>query len=160
VLGLQPRPLALNLSFGGPKSAQLERALSSVTRVMPVAAAAGNEASRDVAFPAAYPGVIAVSAVDARGRRWAKSNTGAQVDIAAPGVEVWTLDGAGRGHYANGTSIATLFVTAALAATQARPDHVDQWLISHARDAGKAGRDPEFGFGVLSMSGTCQRRAT
>jgi len=157
VLGLDPRPMALNLSFGGPRSAQMQKALEVVTRVLPVAAAAGNEGHSQVAFPASYPGVVAVTAVDAKGRRWPRANTGAQVVIAAPGVEVWTLDGAGRGYYANGTSIATLFVTAALAFAPPGPRALDEWVAGHAIEAGLAGRDPEFGHGVLTMRGVCRR---
>jgi hypothetical protein len=157
VLGLEPRPGALNLSFGGPRSAQLQRALEVVTGVMPVAAAAGNDGDKAVAFPASYPGVIGVTAVDAKGRRWPRANTGERVAIAAPGVEVWTIDGAGRGYYANGTSIATLFVTAALASAPPDPRSLNQWLAGHAVEAGPAGRDLEYGHGVLAMRGTCGR---
>jgi minor extracellular protease Epr len=160
VLGLEPRPLALNLSFGGPRSAQMQRALEAVTRVLPVAAAAGNEGRKEVAYPASYPGVIAVTAVDARGRRWSRANVGSEVAIAAPGVQVWTLDGAGRGHYANGTSIATLFVTAALASAPPAPHALDDWLASHAIEAGPAGRDLEYGHGLLAMGAGCQRTQT
>jgi hypothetical protein len=104
--------------------------------------------------------VIAVTAVDARGRRWPDANTGNQVAIAAPGVEVWTLDGAGRGYYANGTSIATLFVTASLVIAPPGPGAIDEWLAVHAIEAGSAGRDPEYGHGVLAMRGNCTRNRT
>ena len=160
VLGLEPRPMALNLSFGGPRSAQMQRALEVVTRVLPVAAAVGNEGHTQVAYPASYPGVVAVTAVDAKRRRWPRANIGNPVAIAAPGVEVWTLDGAGRGYYANGTSIATLFVTAAL--TSAPPDQrsLDEWIAAHAVEAGPAGRDLEYGHGVLAMRGACRRNGS
>jgi subtilisin family serine protease len=157
VLGLEPRPMALNLSFGGPHSAQMQKALEIVTRALPVAAAVGNEGHREVAFPASYPGVVAVTAVDANGKRWQRANTGSQVAIAAPGVEVWTLDGAGRGYYANGTSIATLFVTAALASAPPDPQSLGDWLAVHALEAGPAGRDLEYGHGVLAMNRICKR---
>jgi subtilisin family serine protease len=157
VLGLDPRPTALNLSFGGPRSAQMQKALEIVTRVLPVAAAVGNEGNREVAFPASYPGVVAVTAVDAKGKRWQRANTGNQVAIAAPGVEVWTLDGAGRGYYANGTSIATLFVTAALASAPPDTHSLGNWLSMHALEAGPAGRDLEYGHGVLAMNSACRR---
>lgn len=159
-LGLEPRPSALNLSFGGPRSAQMQRALEVITQAFPVAAAAGNEGHKQVAYPASYPGVVGVTAVDAKGRRWPRANTGREVSIAAPGVEVWTLDGAGRGYYANGTSIATVFVTAALASASANPRSLDEWITAHAIDAGPAGRDPEYGHGVLSMRRHCTRNGT
>jgi Subtilase family len=155
VLGLKPSAAALNLSFGGPRSAQIERALRKVLERMPVAAAAGNEGQRGVSWPAAYEGVIAVTALDANRRRWPRANTGEQVAIAAPGVEVWTVDGAGQGRYSSGTSVATLFVTAALAAS-VRADR-EEWLRRHTREAGTPGRDPEYGHGLLGMNDTCSR---
>jgi hypothetical protein len=155
VLGLTPAASALNLSFGGPHSAQVERALRQVLERMPVAAAAGNDGQRGVSWPAAYEGVIAVTALDANRRRWPRANTGEQVAIAAPGVEVWTIDGSGQGRYASGTSVATVFVTAALAAS-ARGERT-AWLRQHTDEAGAPGPDPEFGHGLLGMNGTCSR---
>jgi len=154
VLSLKPAPASLNLSFGGPSSAQLARALEVVARAMPIAAAAGNE-GRGVSFPAAHPKVVAVTAVDAKGRRWSRANTGSSVAIAAPGVEVWSRGGDGQGRYLNGTSVATLFVTAALAASDRLAP--SEWLDHHTRDAGNPGRDPIYGHGVLAMGGACTK---
>jgi Subtilase family len=154
-LGLKPSASVLNLSFGGPRSAQIEKALTLVAGRMAVAAAAGNEGRRGIAFPASHEQVIAVTAVDARGRRWARANTGEELSLGAPGVEVWTSDGRGEGRYFNGTSVATVFVTAALAVTAHRPKH--EWLGQHTREAGAPGQDPEFGYGLLTLGGACER---
>jgi hypothetical protein len=59
--------------------------------------------------------VIAVTAIDARERVWPQASTAAHVRLAAPGVDVWTIDGQGRRYYANGTSIAAAFASAAIA---------------------------------------------
>jgi hypothetical protein len=155
VVGLSPPPAALNLSFGGPPSAQLARAMERVLAVTRVAAAAGNDGRNAAMFPASHPGVVGVSAVDARERRWPEANTGDHVAIAAPGVDVWTLDGAGSGYYANGTSFATAFVTAAIALSAPTQAQMTGWLPRHARDVGAPRRDPEFGYGVLTLNEGC-----
>jgi hypothetical protein len=155
VLGLSPAPVALNLSFGGPRSGQLARAMERVLLATRVIAAVGNDGKHAPVFPAAYPGVVSVSAVDARGSRWPDANTGEHVSIAAPGVDVWTINGAGEGYYASGTSFATAVVTAAIAFSGPTQAQLDEWLPRHARDLGAPGRDPEFGFGLLTLNEGC-----
>ncbi|HEV8241476.1 MAG TPA: S8 family serine peptidase [Thermoanaerobaculia bacterium] len=61
-----------------------------------VIAAAGNEAA-GVDYPAAYPGVVAVGAVDRDAGLASFSNTGSEVDLAAPGVDVLTTVPRGSG---------------------------------------------------------------
>jgi len=155
VVGLSPPPAVLNLSFGGPPSRQLARAMDRVLAVTRDVAAAGNDGRNRPVFPASHPGVIGVSAVDARERRWPGSNTGEHVAIAAPGVDVWTLDGAGNGYYASGTSLATAFVTAAIAISAPTQAQIGEWLPRHARDVGAPRRDDEYGHGVLTLNEGC-----
>ena len=82
-----------------------------------VVAATGNAGI--VEYPAAFPGVIAVTAVDASGWPPAFAPLGERVDLAAPGVDVVS-----RGPDAwlrlSGTSPATALVAAAAAAAVAR----------------------------------------
>jgi hypothetical protein len=102
VLAVDPRVQVINLSFGGgvfadgdEPPALLEAALADVdlTRVA-VVAAAGNEPSGVRTWPAAFPGVIAVGAVDTSVRGDGPplvasfSNRGDWVDAYAPGVAV------------------------------------------------------------------------
>ena len=79
----------INLSLGGPiKSRILEDAVNhALSRGVVVVAAAGNS-GRSVGFPAAYEGVIAVSATDANDKIAWFSSRGPEVTIAAPGVAV------------------------------------------------------------------------
>jgi len=79
----------INLSLGGPiKSAILEDAVDhALARGVVVVAAAGNS-GRSVGYPAAYDGVIAVSATDASDKIAWFSSRGPQVTVAAPGVAV------------------------------------------------------------------------
>jgi len=90
-------------------------------RGVTVVAAAGNDGEDTLYYPGALPGVIAVGAVDRDGEVAPYSTWGAQVDLVAPGTEIWSSWLAGGYAFATGTSQATPFVagTAALCQSQA-----------------------------------------
>jgi thermitase len=124
-------------------------------------AAAGNGGVSGVQYPANYPGVIAVGAVDARGEHLPFSNWGA-VDLVAPGAGVATAFGEEQLALVSGTSMATPFVTGAAAALMgANPsltaEEVRTILIGSARDAGPPGLDPYFGSGILDIGQAAKR---
>jgi hypothetical protein len=83
-------------------------------------AAAGNENVNEKVFPAALPGVVAVTAVDKLGRKSGYANFGSWVDIAAPGGHIerserqGILSAApgGEFYYSQGTSVASPVVAA------------------------------------------------
>lgn len=147
----------VNMSFAGPDNDVLEEAVAAMTaRGVVLVAAAGNAGPRAAPqFPAAYRGVIAVTAADSQGRAYRQATGGAHVAFAAPGVKVWTASGkAGRPR--SGTSYATPYVSAALAVLRARGSEVPatglvESLAGSARDLGEAGRDPVFGWGMVTM---------
>lgn len=89
----------VNLSFAGPSPNRFERDAIAALRAkgVIVVAAAGNDATNLASYPAAYPGVVGVSAVDAgKSRAW-YSNYGYYIDVAAPGgVLERDADGDGR----------------------------------------------------------------
>ncbi|MGI5243064.1 S8 family serine peptidase [Dactylosporangium sp. CA-139066] len=112
--------------------------------------------------PAAFPGVIAVSAVDRTGIVWDGAIGGPEVVLTAPGVDIPAVcaEGGGRvpGYYltSNGTSNAAAVVSGAAALIRARYPNlpaagVIQRLISTAEDAGPPGRDPDYGYGRLNL---------
>ena len=113
----------INLSLGGPiKSKILEDAVDhALSKGVVIVAAAGNS-GRSVGWPAAYPGVIAVSATDDKDRIAWFSSRGPEVGIAAPGVAVTqqTICNGGKdkceifGTF-NGTSMASPHVAGAAA---------------------------------------------
>lgn len=81
----------INLSLGGPDPSATERSAVEYaqSKGVLVVAAAGNDASTDKEYPAAYPGVVAVGATDTGTRiRATFSHYGAWVTLAAPGVAV------------------------------------------------------------------------
>ena len=77
----------INLSFGGTGYSEEEQALYQAVsqRGIIVVAAAGNQASSKKSYPAAYEGVISVSAVDYASNPTYYSNFGDTIDVAAPG---------------------------------------------------------------------------
>ena len=100
----------INMSFalsGSDDGIAQAIAYAQARGVLVVAAAAGTA---DVTFPAAYPGVISVSATDPSDSRYPWSSYGGWVNLAAPGCSIAT--GAG-GSYADfcGTSSATALVS-------------------------------------------------
>lgn len=130
LLAQSPAPLVVNLSFGGQHSWLLQAVIAEVSERMAVVAAAGNGGDESPVYPAAYPGVIAVGAVDASGRRARQSSFGTHVRVLAPGVDVWTRRGDGQGFYASGTSFAAPFATAALALARERGQTADEFIAA------------------------------
>ncbi|HET7711711.1 MAG TPA: S8 family serine peptidase [Thermoanaerobaculia bacterium] len=80
----------LNLSLGGPtRRALAEEAFKRATDAgILVFAASGNDGETTVSFPAAYPGVVAVGAIDQEKAIASFSNTGPEIKLVAPGVSV------------------------------------------------------------------------
>lgn len=100
---VQERVAVVNMSLGGFFITQAERdALDSADRAgVMVIAASGNNGTGRVSFPAAYPTVMAVGAVDSNLNKADFSQWGPQLDIVAPGVDVISSvpRGTGRGSY-------------------------------------------------------------
>lgn len=141
----------INISLVGPDNPVLARAVQTmIARGHVLVAAVGNDGpAAPPLFPAAYAGVIGVSGVDARDRILPESGSGNQVAFCASGVI-----GSGR-HALRGTSFAAPIVARRAARWLAAPragaaTQVMQRLASEARDLGPPGRDPRYGFGLLS----------
>jgi thermitase len=107
----------VNISFGTPtRSSVMETAISQlVADGMILVAAAGNENTDVPLYPAGLNGVIAVGAVDSADKRASFSSGGAQVKIAAPGVDMISLSRNGGYTIGSGTSQAAPVVTGAIA---------------------------------------------
>ena len=106
----------MNLSLSGPPNPLLERGVARLEELgMVVVAAAGNEGRADRRYPAAYPSVVGVGAVDRDGRLFRSSNRGAWVELHAPGVEVLSTVPGSAFAFGSGTSLAAAHVTGSLA---------------------------------------------
>jgi serine protease len=77
----------INMSLGGGGDSNLlaEAVNYAYKKGVVVVAAAGNENENSASYPARYPHVISVSAIDSAGQKAPYSNYGAGVDISAPG---------------------------------------------------------------------------
>lgn len=154
----------INMSLAGPHNEVLARAVEAAAAVGAVMVAAGGNGDRNPVFPAAYPNVVAVTAVDARTRVYSRANRGGYIDFAAPGVDLYLAAPGNRGKYYTGTSFATPFVTAALAILKTSHPDADagtlfEVLASGAVDLGEAGRDPTFGRGLIQAPPDCNSLA-
>ncbi|HOT95684.1 MAG TPA: S8 family serine peptidase [bacterium] len=101
----------LSCSFSGAYSEVNWRLIRFATEQgMVVVAAAGNSATlANEVYPASYPGVLAVAAIDSSDIKAYFSNYGTTVDVSAPGVGIWsTVAGGGyEGPLWQGTSMST-----------------------------------------------------
>ena len=167
----------INLSLGGPEFSPVEAALYQAVydQGIILVAAAGNEDTSRLTYPASYNGVISVSATDALGRKAPYSNFGTAVDISAPGGNVSvdeTSDGQPDGvlstsiddssgsrqpvlAYLHGTSMASPHVAGMFALMKAVYPALTaanaQALLqagSLTNDVGPAGRDNTHGYGA------------
>ncbi len=159
----------VNLSFAGPDDDLLHHAVRELTKAgIVVVAAAGNEGpAAPPSYPAAYQEVIAVTAVDRNLAAYRYANRGAHIDIAAPGVDVWTAMPGRREGPQTGTSFAVPYVTAvvAVALSGAEPApggdplaakrHALAQIEGHIKNLGGPGRDPTYGAGLVQAPATC-----
>jgi subtilisin family serine protease len=135
----------VNLSIVGPANPLLERSMARLDELgVLVVASAGNEGSDAPRFPAAYPSVIGVGAVDREGARYARSNHGVSAELMAPGVEILSAVPGDAFAFGSGTSFAAAHVSGVLgvllgAGTQ--PADARAALFREALDAaeGRAG---------------------
>ena len=145
----------VNLSLTGPPNRLLEVAVNKVSsRGVVVVAAAGNDGPMaSPKYPAAYPTVIAVTAVDEQRRAFRLANRGDYLSIAAPGVNLRHAVPGGGYAVSSGTSFAVPFVAAAAALLRhQRPgEDVILRLYASALDLGEPGRDDIYGHGLLSV---------
>ncbi len=152
----------INMSFGGPQNRVLAQAIDHArSRGILLVASAGNDGpGAPPAYPAAYRGVVAVTAVDNRLRLYRKANRGHYVDFSAPGVNVPVARPGNRTKVASGTSFAAPYVSAAIALLKqrnpARQAQLLRALRLSSRDLGVRGKDPLFGWGLLQLHNACR----
>lgn len=172
----------INLSVGGHKFRPGSQEAYDQARAagVVIVAAAGNDGTSELNYPAAFPGVIAVGAVDIN-KAWAYySNFGSWVSVVAPGgvgqnvnnenecrpdgvLSTGTKDGGGTlvndYVFLCGTSMATSHVAGVMALMKAvapslTPQRVAELLASGALtdDLGAPGKDDQFGYGLVNAS--------
>jgi hypothetical protein len=154
--------ITINVSLSGPPDRLMELAVKRAQqRGAELVAAVGNDGETDVPrFPAAYAGVIGVTAVDQAGHVFTGANRGDFVALAAPGVDLFIPgqpSGAGASdRLVSGTSFAVPYVTAALASYGNDPNR----MFADALDLGAPGPDPIFGRGLVQGPQVCVSAAS
>ena len=176
----EQRADVINLSLGSSFSSQSEQDVVNEVRAAGVfvVASAGNESSTLPSYPAAYDGVISVSATTISNGLATYSNTGSTIDVAAPGgYNATDLNGDGIGDgvvstmgddgtfgpvqfgYAalSGTSMAAPHVAGVIALMKAvhpglTPAEFDTALLAGdlTDDLGTPGYDESYGHGLIN----------
>lgn len=148
-----------NLSFAGPQDRLMGRTLEGArTRKIIAIAAVGNAGpGTPPLYPAAEPSVLAVTATDAGDAVFNRANTGRQVAIAAPGVDIVAAAPEKSYTFSSGTSIAAAHVSGLVALMLERNPELDlagvrRVLAATAQDLGPKGPDPIFGAGRVNAA--------
>jgi hypothetical protein len=146
----------INMSLAGPPNALLERAVAQLTGngQLLVAAVGNNGPSGEALYPAAYDGVIGVTAIDREKRIFRYANRGPHVDFAALGVDVKVADAGAGWRIESGTSMASprvaVIVGMARKASGLPVNALVEQLAASAEDLGSRGFDPVFGHGLIA----------
>jgi type VII secretion-associated serine protease mycosin len=152
----------INLSLGDdsesahPEAGEDAAVQYALAKGASVVASAGNggEKGDRVSYPAAYPGVIAVTAVDRYGTHAAFSTRRWYATVSAPGVDIVIADPDRKYYQGWGTSAASAFVSGAVALVRAAhpglsPAQIKNLLTDTARNGPKSGRDDAKGYGMV-----------
>jgi minor extracellular protease Epr len=147
----------INISIEGPHNDVLEFVIdAALARGTAIVAAVGNGGpSAAPGYPAAYPGVIAVTALDEKGLVYRRAGRGKHVQFAARG----SFPGSGApvvsAEPVSGTSFAAPLVAAEIERRwQANPEATREQIVASLRtdavDLGEPGWDPVYGWGRIA----------
>jgi minor extracellular protease Epr len=147
----------INMSLAGPDNQILASVIAkSISNGKAIVAAAGNEGpAAPPMYPAAYPKVIAATAVDREQKIYRWANRGNYIYFSAPGVSVLTARTSGGVGRESGTSMAAPVVSAFLSCELQKNNNLESALKNlqnRTIDLGAPGRDPIFGYGLLDQT--------
>lgn len=143
----------VTMSIVGTDNPLLARAVSAARgKGVVIVAPVGNDGpAAPPAYPASYPGVVAVTGVDGRNRALIEAGRALNLDYAAPGADIAGTNARGRSVKLRGTSFAAPLAAARIAAGggdwRAKVD-------AEALDLGKRGPDAVYGRGLIC--GNCR----
>jgi hypothetical protein len=153
---VRERVPVINVSLVGPPNVMLENVVRMViAHGHVIVAAVGNDGpAAPPLYPASYPDVVGVTAVDAHQRALLEACRGKQVKFSAPGADMSAANPAQSYVVVRGTSFASPIVAGLLATTLNQPDRAAAQravseLAAEAIDLGAPGPDPIYGFGLV-----------
>ncbi|MFC7929682.1 type VII secretion-associated serine protease mycosin [Streptomyces cinereoruber] len=162
----------INLSLGDdsksahPDAGEDAAVQYALSKGVAVVASAGNggEKGDHASYPAAYPGVIAVTAVDRYGTRASFSTRRWYATVSAPGVDIVMAYPDRRYYEGWGTSAAAAFVSGAVALVRAAhpdltPAQIKTLLIDTARSRPEGGRSDAKGYGTVDPAAAIEAGA-
>jgi subtilisin family serine protease len=112
------------------------------------------------AYPARHAEVLAVGAVDRKGKRADFSNYGNYKQVMAPGVDIFSTYPVSDYEYLQGTSMATPFVSGLAALVKsANPHLIPQEVIEIIRQTSTTASryNSDFGFGIVDGEGAIKK---
>jgi thermitase len=153
----------ISMSIGGGASSTEQSAVTSIWNGgngTLMVAAAGNDSNSTLEYPAAYPEVVSVASTTNTDGHSSFSNTNSDVEVAAPGSNVYSTYTNGVTHSytsLSGTSMATPHAGGVAAMIKLKNPSFTAAQLRAALDAavddlGPAGRDVTFGFGRLNLA--------
>lgn len=148
----------INLSLGNyqPSSVLEEAIRYADAHDVVLVAASGNDSTSQPSFPAAYPEVISVGAVDPDLSYALYSNYGEYIDVVAPGTNIASTFAGHQYAALSGTSMAAPHVAALAALIRSvnprlSNDEVRSIILESADDLGERGKDPYYGYGLINV---------
>lgn len=118
-------------------------------------AATGNDGIDEVSYPAKFSSVIAVGAVDGNNLLASFSNTGEEVELVAPGVNIEGLPSTGNQHITmSGTSVAVPQVAGVAALIKGKYPQYTNQEVRNVLDASATviGDSYKFGHGIINAA--------
>jgi len=160
------RVISMSIGYSAPSGTvklALQNAFDHGVVVVASAGNSGDQSGSDHAgqapesFPANYPGVISVGAVNSSGVVATFSSDNLSVQVAAPGVSVPAQGRDGQYWWVSGTSPACALVAGVAALIKAKyprlaPDLVAGALTSTTTDRPAGGYDSQVGFGIVDAA--------
>ncbi|AKB24932.1 hypothetical protein MSMTP_1463 [Methanosarcina sp. MTP4] len=166
----------INLSLGGYNDTFVERnaVAYAIMKGCVVVAAMGNDDVSDLSYPAAYPDVVAVGAINQSEQRvtkkntngWWGSNTGSHIDLVAPGLMIRSTDWNNTYSHKSGTSMAAPHVSGVAALVKScNPNLTGSQVAQILRDTTRALRDKaddpvpndNYGYGLVDAKAAVNR---
>ncbi|MGH3660027.1 MAG: S8 family serine peptidase, partial [Micromonosporaceae bacterium] len=155
----------LSLVRGVPTKEDRAAVSYAITKGVVVVAGAGNDGDSPLVkngyapyrYPASFPGVISVAAVDGSYQRAGFSNRNGSIVVAAPGTGITSAGPSGEYWRMSGTSPACALVSGVAALIRAKhpklsPALVAQAIVGSAGHRPRLGYDHDVGFGTVDAA--------